>query len=200
MIENNENEYIYWINLLRRGDDQALSHYFQLHNKSLLYFATRLIENPEEAQDIVANCFVALWEKRSDFEADENVKAFLYISCRNACLNFLKHIKIKTRVQELFYKELVQNEDTVLYHIMRSEVLQALRMEIELLPENYREVFKLIYFEHKRTDEIAGQLNLSVQTVRNYKTRSVELLKTAMLKKGFSNALMLTILLALDGI
>ncbi|MBB5441168.1 RNA polymerase sigma-70 factor (ECF subfamily) [Pedobacter sp. AK017] len=199
MADNNENDNQYWINALRGGVDQALSHYFQMYNKSLLYFATKLIQDQEESQDIVANCFVVLWNKRANFETDESVKAFLYISCRNACLNFLKHLKIKTRVQQVFQDELAQNEDTVLYQIIRSEVLSELRQEIELLPENYREVFKLIYFEHKKTDEIAMQLDLSVQTVRNYKSRSVELLKTAMLRRGITGALMLAFLLALEG-
>jgi RNA polymerase sigma-70 factor (family 1) len=199
MTEKNENDSQYWIESLRKGVDQALSHYFQIYNKSLLYFANKLIQNPEESQDIVANCFVVLWKNRANFETDESVKAFLYISCRNFCLNFLKHLKIKTRVQQVFLDELSQSDDTVLYQIMRSEVLNELRREIELLPENYREVFKLIYFEHMKTDEIARKLDLTVQTVRNYKSRSVELLKTAMLKKGLAGAFTLAFLLVLEG-
>ena len=62
-----------------------------------------------------------------------------------------------------------------------------------------REVFNLIYFEGKKTDEIAFQLNLSVKTVRNHKARAVDQLKTAFLKKNLSGPFYLAFLLFIDG-
>lgn len=179
----------------RSGNEQSMAHFFKLHAKSLGYFVRKMIPDDQEAEDIVANCFVKLWQRREDFQTEENIKAFLYISCRNACLDHLRHLKIKTTAQDNYLQHLEVNEDSILYQIIKSEILGILNQEIEQLPENYRQVFKLIYFEQKKTDEIAVELDLSVQTVRNYKSRSVELLKTAMLKKGISSAVMLALLL-----
>ncbi|WP_316825907.1 MULTISPECIES: RNA polymerase sigma-70 factor [Pedobacter] len=184
-----------WMASLAKGDESALSYFFKLHQKSLGYFASRMIGDEAEAEDIVAGCFVKLWERRSDFENAHKLKSFLYVSCRNACLNHLRHLKVKSAAQQAYHQELEDSSEDILYKIVESEVLQAMHREIELLPENYREVFKRIYFEQQKTDEIALELGINVQTVRNYKTRSVELLKTALLKKGISSALTLALLL-----
>ncbi len=195
MVSNDLKEEHTWIASLARGDESALSHFFKLHQKSLGYFALRMIEDEAEAEDIVAGCFVKLWERRVDFADADKLKSFLYVTCRNACLNHLRHLKVKSAAQEAYHLELEASSEDVFYKIVESEVLQAVHREIELLPENYREVFKRIYFEHQKTDEIALALNLNVQTVRNYKNRSIELLKATMLKQGLSSALTLVLLL-----
>ena len=184
-----------WAESFRNGEDQALSHFFKLHNKSLCYFANRLVQDVAEAEDIASDCFLKLWKRRRDFETASNIKSFLYISCRNACLDHLKHLKVKSAAQQNYFSQLTQSEETILYTIMEAEFLEILSGEIELLPEKCREIFKLIYFQGKKTDEIATELDLSVQTVRNQKTRAIELLKTAFLKKGMSAALSLALLL-----
>lgn len=180
------------------GDEESLSHFFKLHVRSLKYFAEKLILDKAEAEDIVADCFYKLWEKRAEFSTTQNIKAFLFIACRNACLNYLRGLKRKTAAQEHYFTQLEESEDTILNEVIETEFLQILNAEIDRLPEKIKEVFKLIYFEGKRTDEIAMQLNVSVKTVRNQKARAVELLKTAFLKRGMSAALMLALLLFLD--
>jgi RNA polymerase sigma-70 factor (family 1) len=185
----------YWIEAFRNGDDGSLSYFFKLHHKSLCYFAGRLIQNQLEAEDIVADCFVKLWERHQDFRTAGNIKAFLYISCRNACLNHLKQLKTRSASQQEYFAQLQNGDETILIQLIETEVLSILNEEIEHLPENYKDVFKLIYFDQKKTDEIADQLGLSVQTVRNYKSRAIDLLKTSMFKKGMSAAEILAVLM-----
>ena len=175
-----------------------IKHFFDLHHKSLCYFANRLVKDDLQAEDIVAECFLKLWERRDGFNTDQNVKAFLYISCRNACLNYLQHLKVKTSVQKLYLEQLENGEDTILFEIIRTEVLDFVNKEVEELPGKMKEIFKLIYFNGKKTDEIATELNLSVQTVRNQKTKAIAILKTSLLKKGASAYL--AFLFLIDGI
>ena len=193
-----ENE-AYWITSLHNGEDPALAHFFDLHYKSLCYFAGRIIQDDTEAEDIVADCFLKFWERHNDFDSYQNIKAFLYISCRNACLNHIKHLKVKTIVQQEYFSQLQQGEETILFQIMETEVLEILHTEIEELPGKCKEVFKLIYFDGKKTEKIAEELGISAQTVRNHKTRAIELLKTSMLKKGISATVMLGFLLLVQG-
>ncbi|WP_316778607.1 RNA polymerase sigma-70 factor [Pedobacter antarcticus] len=189
----------YWMEAFRNGNDQALAYYFKHHNKSVTFFASRLVQDSNEAEDIVADCFVKIWRKRDSFQTEEHIKAFLYVSCRNACLDYLRQLKVRSRLQADYLNSLQEEKETILYQIITAEVLEILYQQIELLPDNYREVFKLIYFDHLKTDEIASRLELSVQTVRNYKSRAVELLKNSMLKNGLSGAFSLAFLLFLDG-
>ncbi len=184
----------YWVEQFRNGNEQATAYFFDLHYKSLCYFSTRLAGDQLQAEDIVSDCFFKLWQRRRDFQTAQNIKAFLYISCRNACMNYLQHLKVKTAVQQVYLKQLEQGEETILYEIIQTEILDMINKEIEQLPEKMGEIFKLLYFEGKKTDEIALQLNLSVQTVRNQKTKAIDLLKAAMLKRGISAAAYLAFL------
>lgn len=194
------NDHIDWIREFVGGNKNALAHFFKLHYHPLRYFATSLIHDDMEAEDIVAGCFSKLWEKRTDFSNEENIKGFLYVSCRNSCLQFLRNLKRRNAAQQRYFEQLNQSEKTVLNDIVEAELLHILEKEILLLPGRCSEVFKLIYFEGKNTNEIALQLDLSVQTVRNHKTRALELLKSAFLKKGIKDALILALLTYLDGL
>jgi RNA polymerase sigma-70 factor (family 1) len=188
----------YWIEEFRKGNSKALTYFFQLHAKSLNYFAKGLIQDEAESQDVVSDCFIKLWQRHQEFKTVQNIKAFLYISCRNACLNYLDHLKVKTTVQKKIIKELEEGEETILIDIINAEVLGLLAKEIEGLPGKCREVFRLIYFDHKDTGEIAEALELSVKTVRNYKAKAVELLKTSFLKQGISGSAYLAFLIYMN--
>jgi RNA polymerase sigma-70 factor (family 1) len=192
-MEDWQDEHL-WAESLRNGQHDALSHFFKLHHKALCFFANRMVQNQEEAEDIVSDCFLKVWKRRQDFETDTNIKSFLYISCRNACFDYLKHLKVKTFAQQNYFNHLTHSEDLILYTIMEAEFMEILSREIELLPEQCQKIFKLIYFQGKKTDEIAQELDLSVQTVRNHKSRAVELLKTAFLKRGMPTALLCCLL------
>ncbi|MBB5440663.1 RNA polymerase sigma-70 factor (ECF subfamily) [Pedobacter sp. AK017] len=197
MKKETEDEH-YWIEAFRNGDEKALAHFFDIHHKALCYFCNRLIDNNAEAQDIVAECFVKIWQRQHTFETARSIKAFLYITSRNACLDYLKQLKRRTTRQEDYFRQLEVVDITVLNHVVESEFLSILHQEVALLPDQCRKVFSLIYFEGKKTDEIAELMDLSIKTVRNHKARAIELLHHSFLKKGVSDALTLAIFIFLN--
>ncbi len=188
----------YWIETFQNGDEQALSHFFDLHYKSLCYFAGRLVQDDAEAEDIVSGCFVKLWKSERNVETAESVKAFLYIACRNACFDYLRRLKVRTALQQEYYEQLETSDQTVLVKIVKTEVLDLLEKEIELLPEKCREVFRLFYFEHKKTPEVMEALGLNEKAVRYQKAKAIELLKTSLLKKRLMEGLYLALLFFLE--
>lgn len=196
-VANNQDE-AYWVDAFQLGQDIAMAWFFDLHYKGLCYFASRMLQDSMEAEEIVSDCFYKLWERRQTFETAAKIKAFLYISCRNACLNQLKKIRRKTQPEQEYLRQLEEADEMVLYEVIETEILTLLSQEIEELPDKCREIFKLIYFDGRKTDEIANELGLSVQTVRNHKTRAIELLKTSFLKKGMSAAMALAFFLMID--
>ena len=189
---------IAWMDEFHKGNESSLAYFFKEHHRSLCYFATKIVNDELQAEDIVADCFIKLWDRRESFETPEKVKAFLYIACRNNCLNYLRDQKRRTAAQELYFQQLDQDSEEFLYEIIDTEIVDILAREIESLPGKCREVFKLIYLEGKNTDEIAGVLGLNVQTVRNHKTRAIELLRAQFLRKGLTATVQLFLLMFLD--
>jgi RNA polymerase sigma-70 factor (family 1) len=173
------------IALFNKGDSQALTYIFELHNRALCYFAERLTGDKGESEDIVADSFFKLWAKRTDFETLQSIKAFLYITTRNACFDFLKHRKrSKSSHQEILYLA-PDNDDAILRTMIETELLQRIYGEIDRLPKKCRDVFKLFHFEGLSTQQIADKLNISKQNVLNQKARAIQLLRIFLLQKKF---------------
>lgn len=172
------------IALFRSGDRKALQHLYTLHYKTLCYFANKLIIDLPQAEDIVADSYIKLWNLRSNFDTLINIRAFLYITVRNACFNFLRQAKrISAAQAEMLY--LMQNEsDKILFTEIEANLLDKIHAEIESLPRQCREVFKLFYLQQMTTTQIALEMNLSRNTVQNHKIRATKLLRTAFLKKN----------------
>jgi RNA polymerase sigma-70 factor (family 1) len=171
------------IALFHGGNKWAFQHVYGLHNKTLCYFAAHLTRNQQQAEEIVSDAFVKLFRLRQNFDSLTNIRAFLYITVRNASFNAIRQTKRLTKAQqELLY--LMQNEaDHQEFDEIETSLLEKVYVEIELLPKQCRQVFKLIFVDRMTTTEIAEQMNLSRNTVQNHKARAMKLLRTAFLKK-----------------
>ena len=159
----------------------ALSHHFQnlfrQFYQPLVFFARRLVQDEPVAEDIVTDLFLKLWEKLEDFDTIQSVKAFLYISTRNACLNYIQQAQYQARAKNSLRYLMDDSDDCVLNDITRTEVLREIAGLIESLPPQCRKVILLSYSTGLDNREIARRLQVSIHTVRNQKVRGVELMK-----------------------
>ncbi|NSL87390.1 RNA polymerase sigma factor [Chitinophaga solisilvae] len=190
------------IDALKRGDTKALSYFFNNYYPPLCLFATRLIGETGAAEDIAGESFVKLWDRRTDFQTEQNIKAFLYITTRNACMDFYR----KSQRQAQSKKDLtyiigddMEDETVMENEMIRAAVLGEIYKEIENLPLRARQIFKLSYIDGMKNQEIADEMGIAINTVKNQKARAIQLLRGMMLKKdvwGFSAlALLLSTLL-----
>lgn len=172
------------VNDFVRGDRQAVSHLFTQFHGALCYFAENMIDDREEAKDIVITTFTKLWNRRENFDTYNNIKAFLYITTRNACLDYLRFKQRKIKFQQSFVRDITPDEE-VNVEVLRieSELLRKIWQEIENLPERYRKVFELTYLEGRKAREVAEIMNLTVTNVTTLRSRGLQLLKIALSDK-----------------
>ena len=171
------------IALFRRGAHEAFDHLFKLHYRPLVYYSNQLVGDEQEAEDIVVETFVKLLRKRADFDNLQDIKAFPFISVRNACYDYLRYLqRHEISHQEIFYltgkEEIIDDQEMI-----RAKVLQEIYKEIENLPAQCQKVFKLIFFHGLTTGQVAAGMNISPQTVLNQKARALNLLRLSLLKK-----------------
>jgi RNA polymerase sigma-70 factor (family 1) len=167
----------------QQGSKDAFASVYNMHYSRLYGFIKKLVEDREEAQDITAETFVKLWKLHANFNTAENIKAFLYITARNACMDFLRYRQRQTtNKQELGYVLLQQEEDvpTTSHDEIKTAVLKQIHSEIENLPTQCRRIFKMAWLEGRKNAEIAQQLALTEQTIRNQKARAVKILRVAL--------------------
>jgi RNA polymerase sigma-70 factor (family 1) len=161
---------------IRFGDGTQiyLKDFFYSYYPVLAVFAGKYISDKSVCEDVVQDVFVAFWEKQNVFLNINSFKAYFYTSVRNSCLDYIKHQKVKKRYVD-FSKNLCEESEFFLDEVLKNEAYNVIYREINKLPEMGRKVMLLSMDEHSN-EEIAGELNIAVNTVRTHKARSYKVL------------------------
>nr|WP_282135063.1 RNA polymerase sigma-70 factor [Seonamhaeicola maritimus] len=165
--------------LLKKGNMHAHENLFRLYYGKLLHIAKGYTGNIQDAEGIVQNVFLKAWEKRKSFEKVNNVNNYLHTMTKNACLDFLKHQKVKTYFSNNYYKEKIgiQSqfiEDEAASSVIEAELEERINRAIEALPEKCKKVFVKSRYEGLKGTEIAEKLNISKRTVDNHISNALQ--------------------------
>lgn len=162
----------------QQGEQQAFTVFFRQYFRPLCFFAEQMLGSMSDAEDIVKDSYLKLWNKRADFDHPQGIKNFLYTATRNASLNHLRHQKVKDHFQkEMNYLDHQKGDELVLQQMIRSELMRSIYQEIEKLPEKRQQVFRMIYFDGLKHEEIAEKLGISVFTVKEHKAKALAQLR-----------------------
>lgn len=147
----------------------------------LCVFAKKFVNGQEE--DLVNTVFINIWEKNIQFESQEHCRNYLYKSVRNTCIDFIR--SQQTTLQRNY--TYVTESDIDFYQsieeiIIETEYWAEIYREILSLPKASSSIVKMSYFEGLNNQEIANKLNLSIQTVKNQKSKGIKLLRSALTK------------------
>lgn len=178
-----KNHKIQQINSLetQRCFSQIYSTYFT----KMIRFSQAYVIAEEDAENIVQDIFLYLWEHPEVFKTIDNMDAFLFTLVKNRCLNFLKHSlyvnEKKSSMQTVEEQEMQMN----LYSLQQfdesfltiSDVENLINEVIDKLPERCKEIFILSRMEGLKYKEIAERLNISVNTVENQMSIALRKLK-----------------------
>ena len=162
----------------KNGQSHSLHALHDEYYPALCRMADGLLGDLPVAEGIVTEVFELLCKKRQDFETLQNVKAFLYLNTRNACLNYLRKLERDSQLKSGLRRYLdSDHEGFVLNETIHEEVLQQISAAVESLPYQCRQVFKMCYLEGLSNSEVAERFRLSVHTVKNHKVRAIGLLR-----------------------
>lgn len=156
-----------------KDNRDAFASLFKQYYPALCHFAERYIKDPDDCRDVVSDVFSNLWHKK--ITVTTSVKSYLYATVRNACVDVLRKREQLSKAQ----KELntLLPEATYDNEALQQELVLAILGEIKALPPGCRRIFELHYLKGMSSAEIAKQLSLSLQTVKNQRTKAVKLLR-----------------------
>lgn len=191
-----------FISAFRRGDSDAVEFLFSEYYKLLVIYAKLLLKwTTGDAEDIVVDAFVKLMKNTKAFETLAGIKAFLYVTTRNNCYDYHRHLKVRHRHEkETLY--LLQQDAEIMagndINFTHAELLNAIFEEVEKLPEQRKEIFKLRFQEQLSISEIAVKLGTTEANVRNQHSKALKSLRIAFGKKDFLPVIVNSILLIID--
>lgn len=166
------------LHLIASGSKEAFEIIYKKNFISVFYFANRFVADKQAAEDITTEIFLKLWERLSNFNNLQSIKSFLLTSVKNACINYNRSDKrALTRNQEFNYLTSVDNDDEPFDEDVTGRIYQYIFDEIEKLPTQLKKVFKMAYLEGMSNEQIAKELDINNQSVRNHKVRALKALR-----------------------
>lgn len=173
------------VEAIRTGAEEAFATIFRRHATPLMRYASRIVSSDAVAQDIVMDVFMRLWRGRLALSPDTRLDAYLKVSVRNSCLNYLRHHRIEASVEEIGAASgwapamsaapLTPDED-----LERSEAKEIVRHALAALSPRMRLVLEMRWLGEKSYKEIANELGMQVRSVESSVARAMRILRERM--------------------
>ncbi len=179
---------------LQNGDIIAFESVYHHYKEKLYYFVLKYLGNKQDAEGIVQNAFISLWEHRATIDPDQPLKSYLFKITTNLMYNHLKRLVLKNKYFQNAAFGLTEEEDTAHKELYYRDLKEAINKIVDEMPEQQQLIFKLSRWGDMSHNEIAAKLKISVRTVENQIYRATRLLKDH-LKDKFFLALVLSIFL-----
>ncbi|OUU01848.1 MAG: RNA polymerase sigma-70 factor [Bacteroidetes bacterium MED-G17] len=145
---------------------------FNKYYSQMVYLANTYLFNKEDAEEIVQDVFIKIWNKRNEIQ-DFAIKTYLFTSTKNASINFLRRKKIDSQSLESLSKFKSQNAKP----LESLEFAQKIKKAIDQLPPKTKRVFLMSRYFEFTYKEIAQILSLSPKTIENQMGTALRLLK-----------------------
>lgn len=150
---------------MQQGDSEAFEYFFKEYMHSLYSYALGFMKEKEEAEDIVQDVYVYLWNNREKILYTGSVYAYLQRAVKNACINKRQHEAVEQKYRQevlLTEEEAFDWRDVEAVREMRQRLLDA----IERLPERCKQIFMMSCVEGIKYKEIALQMGISENTIK----------------------------------
>lgn len=183
------------ITLLKQGDALAFDELFEQYGKKLYGFALSYLKTENEAEELVQEVFVRLWENRKSLKPDQTFRSYLFTIALNQIRKYFRKKAIAIRhlsqLDQTDFDYDNQTEEKIDY----ASTLSRIEQVIEQLPSRKKLIFKKSRIDGKTSKEIAEELNITAGTVDNQVSEAMKIIRETL--KGEQLSILLFIALFL---
>lgn len=184
------------ISLISDDNRQAFNQLFERHWSRLFSIAVARIQDEQEAQDIIQEIFIKLWERRSRLVIHGEVEHYLYGAVKLSVIQHFRSKKVNERQMENALQRMNILEDSINAIEDYLELEKTLENALSLMPQTLRDIYQM-RTENISVKHIADRLGLADQTVKNYIGEITRRLRAAVLEQHPEKHMTYVALLAL---
>lgn len=167
---------------------QEFSRLFTRYREPFVGIAASYLHDRAAAEDIVADCFTRLWDKRCDLQLTEKPEAYLLASIKNRCLNHLRdkaaHLRIEQKMHEDSYRALMTEIDILdgqdMALLFRDDVQRIFDDFMRQLPPISRNIFYSSRFEDLTYAEIAEKYGVTPRKVKREIQKVLDIMRVSL--------------------
>jgi len=161
------------------SSEKAYKQLFMGMHESLIDFACSILKSPEDAEEVVSDFFITIWQRRDSLRTIESPRMYFFVGVKNAALNKLTSKKRQKLPLDLEWqtslKSVFFNPEELM---LSSEVVKKVMNAVNELPPKCKVIFKLVKEDSLKYGEVAKLLDISVKTVEAQMAIALRRIKT----------------------
>jgi RNA polymerase sigma-70 factor (ECF subfamily) len=160
------------------GDADAFAEIYDQYKDRIFAFAFTLTKSKEIAEEATQEVFVKLWERRDQINTDYPLIPYIKKITYNYIISFFRKVKLDKQLQQNLYNNMEGLRNTNEEELLQKELNKLYQQAIEQLPTQKRTAYTLSREQHLSYEEIALQMGISKNTVRNHMTEAIQFIRT----------------------
>jgi len=173
------------ITRIKEGDEVAFRIVFDSFSSKLYYFSLRFLKDKESCQEVVQEVFMSLWINREKLDTQYPIAPYLYTITRRLTLNALRQVANSQIAMEKMWLNLQVSSNETEELVYLEDLERFTEQVLASLPKQQQLVYRMSRQQELSYDEIAEELNISRNTVKNHLVSALKTLRTQ-LQKAFS--------------
>lgn len=188
MVNKRDNHEL--IRNLQKGNVAAFDTLFEVYSARLYSFALKYLKNEPDAEELVQEVFIKVWENRKSLRSELSFRSYLFTISLNHIRKHFNKKAIFLRYLENFHNDhSQQSQDQHMGSEDYETVMQRIQQIIEEMPPRRREIFIKSKMDGKSSKEIASELGISSGTVDNHISEAIHQLRSRLKKENIIHLL-----------
>lgn len=184
-----------WVVALKNGDRNAFKNIFEEYAKRIFVFAKGYLKSNQEAEEVVQEVFIKIWNVKDSINTDLSFKSYLF----KITYNYIREVFLKKGKEIRYMHELIDSsvdfDNRTEEQIDYSSLLELVDKLVEQLPPRQNEVIILKRKQGLPVKEIALLLDISPRTVEKHLAEALKSLKRALSEENIAGLLFFSLFL-----
>lgn len=166
------------------GDRQAFTRLYSQYLDAAFHYVFLFTKNKDEAEEILQEVFVKIWENREKLAEVQSFKSYLFKAAKNRVLDEVRKVQVRHRVLTEIRRGKSVNDDSTTDAIAYKDYYRVVQQAIEKLPPKRKLIFRMNTENGLSHDEIANQLGVSKSMVKNQLYKAYEFVRQYLSQHG----------------
>lgn len=163
---------------LKKGNVAAFDALFVIYSVRLYNFALKYLKNESDAEELVQEVFIKVWENRESLKSELSFRSYLFTISLNHIRKYFNKKATMLRYMESLQNDVSPQAQEALNGEDYESLMQRIHLIIEEMPPRRREIFIKSKIDGKSSKQIAAELGISSGTVDNHISEAIHQLRS----------------------